>query len=232
MISKEDNPMKMKKRLIGIIGIVVTIVLVMLVVVMLNKGKDKQQPQLEETDNKTQTAEDLAPYTSMDVDKIDGLLNTELTDEQIAESNRIQTELTIPNIVEIQDEDPTDNKYTGIDDEGNIYEIEDPILNMTDEEAQEFVQSIIDDPDNGGIMGEQIEEIEDGQPDQDLLDAGFEATPSESGEDGYIYTNPNVIDDGSQVTDGSEFNNPSDPQAGMTQEKKDNAWDIQGEIYG
>ena len=73
MISKEDNPMKMKKRLIGIIGIVVTIVLVMLVVVMLNKGKDKQQPQLEETDNKTQTAEDLAPYTSMDVDKIDGL---------------------------------------------------------------------------------------------------------------------------------------------------------------
>ena len=45
--------------------------------------------------------------------------------------------------------------------------------------------------------------------------------------------NPNTVNDGSTIRDLNE--NPEevyDPQAGMTQEKKDNAWDIQGTIYG
>ena len=44
--------------------------------------------------------------------------------------------------------------------------------------------------------------------------------------------NPVIIDDGSETTDGSEFNNPFDPQEGVTQEQIDHMWDFEGTIFG
>ena len=48
--------------------------------------------------------------------------------------------------------------------------------------------------------------------------------------------NPNIVEDDSPltslITDGSEFNNPADPQEGVTQEQIDHMWDFEGTIYG
>lgn len=212
----------MNKKIIigGIVGLIVVIAIV-LAILFLGKGKDKNLVDNQTNRTVDDTINELKDYTDLSEEQMREELNTvvDLTDRQ--DLVDLLESLEEPVIQEVlpddENTDPDSIKYYGKDAEGNIIEVVDPIIGMTDEEAQAAIDKLDaaaqaaaegDVEEYGRLTLEAEDLIPDVPPeyrvDQELIDAGFEAHIDE--ETGYIdYWNPNTVEDEDEDSIGFDF---------------------------
>lgn len=173
------------------------------------------------------TSEDVQKHVpDVSKEEIESFMNQELTDEQIQKFQEYQEETYEPEIDEIlEDDDPTDNKFTFIGTDGNTYEMEvnEEYANMTDEECQEEREQLMnqlqaimngeahfgDDTNTENTNNSTGYIPNDEDPSKEYIDNGFD--PSYDSPE----TPPDIPSDiNAGVTSGEDLSNSEDSSGG------------------
>lgn len=207
-----------KKIIIGGAIALVVVVITIVAFLFLGKGKDNKNDLVDNYTNHTveDTVNELKNHTDLSETEMRNELTTELDDHTKQELDNVIDTFNEPIIAEIRDEDnndvdPDGMKYYGRDEEGNLIEVVDPALGMSEEEALAAIEKLDaaaaaavagDDEEYERLILDESDMVPDIPPedriDQSIIDSGFVADiDPETGD--VNYWNPNTEDYGEEI---------------------------------